>query len=372
MKNAHGLRFESSIEEMFEFYKGKRVLITGHTGFKGSWLSLILKKLGAEVYGYALSPISPSNLYEILDLKEIINSKIGDIRNLDDLSNYFDFVNPDVVFHLAAQPLVSESYINPIETYSTNIMGTINMLECLRKRKTENVVSFVNVTTDKVYENKEWHWGYREIDTLNGYDPYSNSKSCVELVSDSYYKSFFNKTNTSIVNVRAGNVIGGGDFSINRIVPDTISSILNNSDLNLRNPNSIRPYQHVFEPLFAYIWLGYVFYLNKGIKEEYNIGPEMKDCVTSLFLSEQLIKEFQSNININFIQKNIFHETGYLRLDNSKIKADLGWKPILNIIDAIELTANWTKEFYFRPKMIIDKSYEQINHYIEKLIKSYV
>ena len=247
---------------MLEFYKNKKILITGHTGFKGSWLCKILSMAGADVIGVSLEPENDISLYNILKLDNEIKSIILDIRNLDELKKVFIENEPEIVFHLAAQPLVRESYKNPVYTYETNVMGTVNLLECVRNCK--SVKSVLNITTDKVYSNKEWDWPYREIDELNGFDPYSNSKSCSELITSSYKKSFFdNNREISISTARAGNVIGGGDFAKDRIIPDCIRSAIKNENIIVRNPNSVRPYQHVFEALSAYLMIAQKQYNDK-------------------------------------------------------------------------------------------------------------
>ena len=238
-------------KEVFTFYKDKRVLITGHTGFKGAWLSRILTNAGAKVTGYALNPPTDPALFDAAGVKEKMHSVIGDIRDLEHLKQVFDEAEPEIVLHLAAQPIVRDSYKEPVYTYETNVMGTVNILECVRL--TPSVRSFVNVTTDKVYENMEWEYGYRETDRLDGYDPYSNSKSCSELVTHSYQKSFFSDGRCAISTCRAGNVIGGGDFANDRIVPDCIRAAMKKQDIIVRNPNSTRPYQHVLEPLLLYL-----------------------------------------------------------------------------------------------------------------------
>ena len=240
-----------TIEELKEFYGNKKVLITGHTGFKGSWLTRILTLSGAEVTGYSLTPPTDPSLFEIAGLEDTIKSVVGDIRDLEHLSRVFEETRPEIVFHLAAQPIVRESYQEPVYTYETNVMGTVNVLECVRR--TESVRSFLNVTTDKVYENREWEYGYRECDNLDGYDPYSNSKSCSELVTHSYKKSFFEDGRCAISTARAGNVIGGGDFAADRIIPDCVRAAAAGKTIIVRNPYSTRPYQHVMEPLAVYL-----------------------------------------------------------------------------------------------------------------------
>ena len=247
-----------TLEELRSFYNGKKVLVTGHTGFKGSWLVRILTLAGAQVTGYALNPPTDPALFEIAGLEDTIHSIEGDVRDLAHLRRVFDEVKPEIVFHLAAQPIVRDSYRNPAYTYETNVMGTVNILECVRT--TDCVKSFLNVTTDKVYLNKEWPWGYRENEELDGYDPYSNSKSCSELVTHSYKNSFFNDSHVAISTARAGNVIGGGDFANDRIIPDCIRAAIKHEDIIVRKPFSTRPYQHVLEPLYAYLMIAAMQY----------------------------------------------------------------------------------------------------------------
>lgn len=242
-----------SLARLKDFYRGKTVLVTGHTGFKGAWLSTILYYLGAKVVGISLEPNTTPSLYEVGNIDTLVTSYICDIRNLIEMKKIFKMEQPEIVFHLAAQPIVLDSYTDPVYTYETNVMGTVNVLECIRN--TPSVKSVVNITTDKVYQNREWEWGYREIDRLNGYDPYSNSKSCSELVTDSYIKSFLNELNVIVSTARAGNVIGGGDFANFRIIPDCVRAMEEGKEIEVRNPNSTRPYQHVLEPLFAYLMI---------------------------------------------------------------------------------------------------------------------
>lgn len=273
-----------TIEELKEFYGNKKVLITGHTGFKGSWLTRILTLSGAEVTGYSLTPPTDPSLFEIAGLEDTIKSVVGDIRDLEHLSRVFEETRPEIVFHLAAQPIVRESYQEPVYTYETNVMGTVNVLECVRR--TESVRSFLNVTTDKVYENREWEYGYRECDNLDGYDPYSNSKSCSELVTHSYKKSFFEDGRCAISTARAGNVIGGGDFAADRIIPDCVRAAAAGKTIIVRNPYSTRPYQHVMEPLAVYLAIAMKQYEDRTFEGYYNVGPDDKDCVTTGTLAD--------------------------------------------------------------------------------------
>jgi len=326
------------------FYKNKKVFITGHTGFKGSWLCRILTLAGAEVTGYSLEPPTNPSLFEVTEIRKDINSRIGDIRNFNELKKAFDEAKPEIVFHLAAQPIVRESYQNPAYTYETNVMGTVNILECVRASST--VKSFLNVTTDKVYLNKEWAWGYRENEELDGYDPYSNSKSCSELVTHSYKSSFFADGHVAISTARAGNVIGGGDFAADRIIPDAIRSIEKGGNVLVRNPNSTRPYQHVLEPLFAYLMIAAEQYKNGNVSGWYNVGPDECDCVTTGELMDKFCKAWGDGLSWFTKTVNGPHEANFLKLDCSKIKSTFGWKPRWHIDEAIKKICDWTKTYF--------------------------
>ena len=262
-----------------EFYKGKRVLVTGHTGFKGSWLCRILTLAGAEVTGYSLNPPTDPSLFEIAGIGTGLTSVIGDVRDLEHLEKAFEEARPEIVFHLAAQPIVRDSYKDPVYTYETNVMGTVHVLECIRRSGC--VLSFLNVTTDKVYENREWEYGYRETDPLDGYDPYSNSKSCSELVTHSYRKSFFQDGSCAISTARAGNVIGGGDFANDRIIPDCVRAMKEGKPIGVRNPHSTRPFQLVLEPLAVYLTIAMAQWEDPSVQGYYNVGPDDCDCVTT-------------------------------------------------------------------------------------------
>lgn len=331
------------LEELRKFYTGKRVLVTGHTGFKGSWLCHILRYFGAEVYGYALAPDEES-LFKLSDLESKIHSKIGDIRDFNELFEFYKVANPDIVFHLAAQPLVRRSYSEPAYTYETNVMGTVNILECLRLHP--GAQSVLNVTTDKVYLNREWPWGYRENERLDGYDPYSNSKSCSELVTWTYQRSFFDLGDSpSISTARAGNVIGGGDFAKDRIIPDCIRAALTGEDIIVRNPYSTRPYQYVLEPLFAYLLIAERQVSDKTVAGAYNVGPDDEDCFRTGDLVNSFVVSWGNNLR--WINKSDGgpHEAGFLKLDNSLIKLKLGWHPVWNLFKAIEETVDWVKRW---------------------------
>ena len=325
-----------------EFYKNKRVFVTGHTGFKGAWLCKILSNVGAVVTGYALQPSTEMSLFKIANIEQDVDSVIGDIRDYKSLKKAFDEAQPEIVLHLAAQPIVRESYEKPSYTYEVNVMGTVNILECVRKSNC--VKSFLNVTTDKVYLNKEWEWGYRENEELNGYDPYSNSKSCSELVTNTYKNSFFADSSVAISTARAGNVIGGGDFAKDRIIPDCIRAAIKNENIIVRNAFSIRPYQHVLESLYAYLMIAGMQYENaEKYAGYYNIGPDDKDCFRTGDLVDLFVKYWGNNIKwINGYDGGP-HEANFLKLDCSKLKKTFNWSPNWNLDKAIEKVVEWSK-----------------------------
>lgn len=344
-----------------EKLKGKKVFLTGHTGFKGSWLCAILNLFGAEIYGYSLEPPTKPSLYEVANIRKICYSQIADICDLISLQEAILEFSPEIVIHLAAQPIVRTSYRKPVETYKTNVMGTVNILEACRQAK--SIKSIVNVTTDKVYKNFEWERGYVEDDILDGYDPYSNSKSCSELVTSSYKKAFFAQSNIAVSTCRAGNVIGGGDFAPDRIIPDCIRAIQNNEKIIIRNPYSTRPYQHVLEPLCAYLLVAIKQLENPSYADTYNIGPEDADCVTTGELVNIFCSVWPEAEWENKAEKNAPHEAGLLKLDCSKIKNILGWNPRWGIFKAVEKTVDWTKA-YFDGESIKDKMEEQVYEYL--------
>lgn len=322
------------------FYKNKTVLITGHTGFKGSWLSEILILAGAKVIGYSLEPPTTPNLFTYLKLKDKMVSIIADIRDLDKLNKVFEEHQPEIVFHLAAQPIVRISYSEPVYTYDVNVMGTVNICECVRKYPF--VKSFLNVTTDKVYENDDIpDHPFKEDEKLNGYDPYSNSKSCSELVTDSYNKSFFKNLNIPVSTARSGNVIGGGDFSKDRIIPDAARALNEKRALVIRNPHSTRPYQHVLEPLACYLLIAKEQYFNHALCGAYNIGPDSCDFSSTIKLIELFSKYFDGDFKYMIKSDNGPHEAAFLSLDNNKIKKTFRWTPKINIKKAVEMTAEW-------------------------------
>lgn len=329
------------------FYKGKAILITGHTGFKGTWMCKMLIQAGANVTGYALkAPTSPS-LFEMCELDKQMNSVIGDIRDLENLKKVFEETQPEIVIHMAAQPIVRDSYKDPVYTYDVNVMGTVNILECIRQ--STSVKSFVNVTTDKVYLNKEWQWGYREYEELNGYDPYSNSKSCSELITSSYRNSFFEDRDVAISTVRAGNVIGGGDFANDRIIPDCVRAVSEGKEIVIRNPHSTRPYQHVLEPLSVYLMIAQEQYGKKSLQGSYNVGPDDEDCWTTGELATLFCNTWNEIMKTSAMWKNIYdggpHEANFLKLDCTKLKSVFHWKPHWNVQIAVEKIVEWTKVY---------------------------
>lgn len=343
------------------FWRGKRVFLTGHTGFKGSWLSQILIDAGATLTGYALEPPSDRDLFYLSDLEANMNSHIGDIRNREQFMDVFESAEPEIVIHMAAQPIVRESYKNPTYTYETNVMGTVNLLECIRLAA-HPVKSVLNVTTDKVYHNKEWSWGYRETDQLGGYDPYSNSKSCSELITNSYKSSFLTNQGVVVSTARAGNVIGGGDFAEARIVPDCVRAAMIGEPIIVRNPHSTRPYQHVLEPLFAYLLIAQKQYENGSFAGSYNVGPEDKDCVTTGHLVDLFCETWGNGLTWVNQSDGGPHEANFLKLDCSLVKATFGWQPKLNVQQAVALTVDWTKA-YLDHKNVKNVMIQQINDY---------
>lgn len=324
------------------FYKGKRVLVTGHTGFKGAWMCRVLVDAGAILTGYSLEAPTQPNLFALAGVEDNMTSIIGDVRDLAHLTEVFDQAQPELVLHLAAQPIVRTSYEQPVYTYETNVMGTVNILECVRTHPC--VKSFLNVTTDKVYENKEWAWGYRENEPLDGYDPYSNSKSCSELVTHSYRSSFFQDGRTAISTARAGNVIGGGDFARDRIIPDCVRAAADKQPIIVRNPYSTRPYQHVLEPVMAYLMIAQKQYEDPSFAGWYNVGPDDCDCVTTGELTTLFCQAWGDGMTWeNRSEANAPHEANFLKLDCSKIKTTFGWKPRWHMQEAIQKTVEWSK-----------------------------
>jgi len=350
------------------FWKGKKVFITGHTGFKGSWLCLWLHKLGAKVTGYALNPPTKPSLFELCNISELVNSVIGDIRKRDELTEAMLTASPEIVIHMAAQPLVRDSYKNPVETYEINVIGTVNLFETVRNCKTVKAV--INVTTDKCYENKEWVWGYRENEPMGGYDPYSNSKACSELVTSAYRSSFFNPKDYSnhgvaLASARAGNVIGGGDWAMDRLIPDCIRAILKGENIVIRNPNAIRPWQHVLEPLSGYLLLSQKLY-KEGTRfaEGWNFGPDDEDAKPVEWIIKRICDKWGNNASYKIDRGEHPHEAHYLKLDCSKAKSELDWYPRWNLERAIDSIIEWTMA-YNEKESVRDVCLKQIEEYSE-------
>lgn len=353
----------------WSFYRGRKILVTGHTGFKGSWIVQLLLELGAEVTGYALEPPTEPSAFRICGLGGEIDSEIGDIRDLERLRSVVKRVQPELILHMAAQPIVRESYRIPVYTYDVNVMGTVNILECTRTN--DCVKSFVNVTTDKVYRNREWQWGYRENEELNGFDPYSNSKSCSELVTDGYRNSFFGPETGRVLPVstmRAGNVIGGGDFAADRISPDCFRAIQRGEPVGVRNPYSIRPYQHVLEAVAAYLLLLERQYGDPTLAGSYNVGPDEADCRNT----ESIVRIFcgawrkytGQAVNWTVQSDGGPHEASFLKLDCTKLKCTLDWKPIWNVEQAIQKTAEWYAD-YLNGHNMREVTSRQIREFLE-------
>jgi CDP-glucose 4,6-dehydratase len=335
--------------ELYNFYKNKKVFVTGHTGFKGSWLSIWLSMMGAKVVGYALpTPTNPS-MFEIANVSAGITSLTGDIRDREKLTEALNDANPDILFHMAAQPLVRDSYVNPAETYEINVLGTVYLFDIVRSMKKDMVV--VNITTDKVYENREWYWGYRENEPFGGYDPYSNSKACSELVSSSFRNSFFNisdygiKHKIALATVRAGNVIGGGDWAVDRLIPDIVRSITEQKTVRIRNPYAIRPWQHVLEPLSGYLVLAkQLFEGNIQYADGWNFGPDDSDAREVEWIVSRIC-ELWPGAKYEIDKGKHPHEANYLKLDCSKAKKELGWHPRWNLDVALIKIIEWTRAF---------------------------
>jgi CDP-glucose 4,6-dehydratase len=347
------------------FWKGKKVFITGHTGFKGSWLSLWLQRMGAVVTGYALAPPSEPNMFTLAKVIEGMVSIKGDIRDYERLKFAIAECQPDVVFHLAAQALVRKSYQTPLETLTTNIIGTANLLEAARF--ISKVRAIVNVTSDKCYSNQEWIWGYRETDGLGGHDPYSCSKGCSELVTDAYIKSFCSeKDSVTISSARAGNVIGGGDWGEDRLVPDIIRAIINNQPVSIRHPDAIRPWQHVLEPLNGYLLLAEkCFTEGHSFSGPWNFGPNYENDLPVSALADVIIKSWNYEKGWFFERTDELHEANYLRLDSSKAKRVLGWQPVFDFKDTVQLTTEWYKA-YMEKSDLYQQTIEQIELFEKK------
>jgi len=359
------------MNKLLSFYRNKRVLVTGNTGFKGTWLTRTLLRAGAEVCGYSLDVPTDPGLYNFANVSADIRDERGDIRDLDHLQRVFTEFRPEIVFHLAAQPIVRESYRNPVYTYETNVMGTVNVLECIRQ--TDSVRSAVIITTDKVYKNNEWVWGYREDEPLDGFDPYSNSKSCAELAVHSYRNSFFQNDDTPAVSTaRAGNVIGGGDFASDRIIPDCVRAMESGNGLiEVRNPFSTRPYQHVLEPLAAYMMIAEKQWEDRQYADYYNVGPDDCDCVTTGDLVSLFCKKWNQDLSDGLpraswesqAETDAVHEASFLKLDSSKIKSVIGYRPRWHIDECMEKTVIFSKKYLTDAKSIPDEMDREIEEY---------
>ena len=339
---------QSTLEDLemnSNFWHGKSVLMTGHTGFKGSWLSLWLQSMGAQVTGYALAPPTNPSLFEVAQVQNGMNSIIGDIRDLDKLRKAFSDHKPEIVIHMAAQPLVRYSYIEPVETYSTNVMGTVSLLEAVRS--TPGVKAVVNVTSDKCYENREWIWSYRENEAMGGYDPYSSSKGCAELVASAYRSSYFHpdkyhQHGVAIASARAGNVIGGGDWAGDRLIPDILRAIIQNEPVNIRSPHAIRPWQHVLEPLSGYLQLAQKLYEEgAAYAEGWNFGPNDEDAKSVQWIVENLTESWGKGASWKLDDAEHPHEAHYLKLDCSKAKSRLDWHPRWHLADTLTAITDW-------------------------------
>ena len=350
-------------------WKNKKVLLTGHTGFKGSWLSLWLQKLGVDLIGFSKSVPTKPSLFELADVGKNMTSIMGDITSIENITNVVKQHNPEIIVHMAAQSLVHKSYDQPLETFSTNIMGTVNLLEAVRNTSKKCVI--INVTSDKCYENQELSRGYKENDPMGGYDPYSSSKGCAELITSSFRNSFFKDSNNkdydiSLASVRAGNVIGGGDWADNRIVPDIMRGILDKKIIKIRNPNSVRPWQYVLEPLRGYLELAEKLYNYKSeYTESWNFGPEIDDAKPVSWLVNEIVEMWGENIEVDFDNDDLDHkhETNFLRLDCSKAKSKLKWNPKIKLEEGLKLTVNWYKQ-YEQTKELREFTENQIEEYL--------
>ena len=350
-----------------DFWHGKRVFLTGHTGFKGGWLSLWLQSLGAELGGLALAPPTEPNLFNVARIGDGMSSTLGDIRDLNTVVCAMTTFKPDIVIHMAAQPLVRLSYSEPVETYATNVMGTVHVLEAARR--CPSVRCMVNVTTDKCYENREWEWGYRENEPMGGYDPYSNSKGCSELVTSAYRRSFFQKAGVALASARAGNVIGGGDWAVDRLVPDILRAFERNAPVVIRNPNSTRPWQHVLEPLSGYLTLAEKLWSDgSAFAESWNFGPHDDDAQPVLWIVERMARAWGQGAGWQLDPGEHPHEAHYLKLDISKAKHRLSWRPRWNLETALTHITQWHRSWITQQDMH-EVCLAQIQHYTNSIDK---
>lgn len=344
-----------------QFWQRKKILITGHTGFKGSWLSLILQLAGAELVGFALPPSSNPNLFTLANIAENMTSLFGDLRDFDQVLRVFKLYKPEIVIHMAAQPLVRYSYKEPVETYATNVMGTVHVFEAARQ--VNCVKTIINVTSDKCYDNKEWYWGYREQDQLGGHDPYSNSKACAELVTQAYRNSYFSSLSIGLASARAGNVIGGGDWAGDRLIPDIIRACSSDLPVAIRSPHALRPWQHVMEPLSGYLLLAERLYNDPSIyADAWNFGPNENDVQPVSWITNFIVGQWDKPINWIVDGDNHLHEATYLKLDCSKSRSLLGWQPRWDLEKGLRQTVDWYQAFFSKANMR-DKTISQINDF---------
>lgn len=345
-----------------EFWKGKRVFITGHTGFKGSWLVMILKEAGAIIAGYSKEIPTQPSIFDSCKIHELLEKDHrGDISDFENLKKCMLEFEPQILFHMAAQPLVRLSYKDPFDTYQTNVMGTLSTL--MVANECPQLSTIINVTTDKCYENKEWYWGYREADALGGHDPYSSSKACAEILSASIRESFLKKNNKKMATVRAGNVIGGGDWAEDRIIPDFMRAYLSNTKLKIRNPNATRPWQHVMEPLHGYLSLAKKLFENPRFEGAWNFGPDEEDCREVQYIVSILHKNLQMHKGVEIVEfPGQPHEARFLKLDCSKVKSELKWRPVINLDKALQFTTDWYESFFQKEEMR-SKTFSQIKSY---------
>ena len=345
------------------FWKNKKVFLTGHTGFKGSWLALWLLNMGAVVKGYSLEANTNPSLFKIANIENEMESEIGDIRNLEQLTKSMVSFSPDILIHMAAQPLVRLSYQEPVDTYTTNVIGTVNVLEAARK--CSGLKAIVSVTTDKCYENKEWDWGYRESEPMGGHDPYSSSKGCAELVTSAYRRSFFSTEHSaSLASARAGNVIGGGDWAKDRLIPDILRAFEKSEPVVIRNPSSTRPWQHVLEPLSGYLVLAQELFLNgDNFAEGWNFGPNDKDCKPVSWILDEMVSNWGNNASWSLDKNNNPHEAGFLKLDCSKASNRLKWNPKWNLQETLEMIVTWHQN-YLKGVNMNKECLKEINKYI--------